>query len=377
MLNFLFRIVLCVALFSVVSCKMKPQIYDNALPSDSLQIEFAEGFSVKYFADYKLVSVKNIHNPIAPDIHYYLVKNMQTPTPPNGQKIVVPLHTLACGSSTLYEFLNLIGEINSVTAVTNANSAYNQTIRYGYKTGIITDLGDALNINVEKVLTLRPSALIMSGYNAVDLRAERIAQSGIPLIINNEWQESNVLGRAEWLKFVAVFFDKEKLADSIFSEIVTRYKSAQNTISPTSKKITVMSGGNFRGTWYMPGGQSFMAQLFADAGADYFYKNDNRSATSLPLTFETVLKNFANADFWLNCDYQTLFQLRSADEKNLLFKSVQQGNVWNFSRRILPDEANDFWESGVARPDLILLDIIHILHSQNDNYQLVYAKKLE
>jgi iron complex transport system substrate-binding protein len=361
-------------LFFAISCAKTTSNLSEIPPTDSLHLQFANNFSVFYYADYKKVTVKNSLN--GNFTVYYLVKNDSVTTPQDGQKIVIPLRTLACGSATLYEFLNLIGEINSVVAVTNADVAYNQTISSGITEGTIIDLGDALNINVEKVLTLQPSALIMSGYNAVDMRAERISKAGISLIIDNDWQESNVLGRAEWLKFVAVFFDKENKADSIFSKIVNNYKSAKNSVSQIAKKPTVMSGANFRGTWYMPGGQSFMAQLFTDAGADYFYKN-NRSITSLPLTFETVLKNFANADFWLNCDYLSLAQLRSADEKNMLFKPAQQGNVWNFNRRSLPSGANDFWESALAHPDLLLLDLIHILHSQNDDYQFVYAKKLE
>ncbi|MCL1868116.1 MAG: ABC transporter substrate-binding protein [Paludibacter sp.] len=361
-------------LFFAVSCAKKTSGLSEIPPADSLHLQFAKEFSVFYYADYKKVAVKNSYNNNSSI--YYLVKNDSVTTPANGQKIVIPLPSIACGSATLYEFLNLIGEINSVIAVTNAELAYNQTIRQGIEAGTITDLGDALNINVEKVLTKQPSALIMSGYKAYDARAERIMQAGIPLIIDNDWQESNVLGRAEWLKFIAVFFDKEKKADSIFSEIVTRYQSAKNSVVKITNKPTVMSGAVFHGTWYMPGGQGFMAQLFADAGADYFYKND-RSTASLSLNFETVLKNFVNADFWLNCDYLSLAQLRSADEKNMLFKPAQQGNVWNFSQRRLPSGANDFWESALAHPDWLLIDLIHILHLQNDDYQFVYAKKLE
>jgi len=374
MMKFFTQFLLFCLLFFAVSCAKKTSNLSEIPPTDSLCLQFAKKFSVYYYADYKKVTVKNSRNENS-NI-YYLVKNNSVKTPTDGQKIVVPLRTLACGSATLYEFLNLIGEINSVVAVTNANVAYNQTIRNGILNGKIDDLGDALNINVEKVLKIQPSALIMSGYNAVDKRAERIAQSGIPLIINNDWQESNILGRAEWIKFIAVFFNKEKIADSIFSQIANSYKSAKNNIFKAEKKPTVMSGANFRGAWYMPGGQSFMAQLFNDAGADYFYKN-NSSTESLPLTFETALKNFANADFWLNCDYLSMAQLRSVDEKNMLFKPAQKGNVWNFNRRILPDGANDFWESGIAHPDLLLLDLIHILYPQNDDYQFVYAKKLE
>jgi iron complex transport system substrate-binding protein len=45
---------------------------------------------------------------------------------------------------------------------------------------------------------------------------------------------------------------------------------------------------------------------------------------------------------------------------------------------MLPSGANDFWESAVARPDVLLSDVIAILHPQLlQNHQLVYAKKLD
>jgi iron complex transport system substrate-binding protein len=327
---------------------------------------------VSYYADYKIVTVKNPQPK-----KYCLVKNLSTATPADCEKVLVPLKTLAEASATHYEFLNLIGEIGKVTAVSNAQLAYNETIRNGFAAGKIIDLGDALSINVEKVLHLQPSVLMMSGYNNQDANAQRITQAGIPVILNNEWQEYTLLGRAEWLKFVAAFFDKEKMADSIFTEIVARYNSVKYKSLEEKHKPSVMSGSNYRGTWYMPAGGSFVGQLYADAGASYFYANDSTTG-SLPQNIETVLKNFANADFWLACNYRNLQELRNDDAKNALFKAVKVQQVYSFNKRILPSGANDFWESAVARPDLLLSDVIAILHPNLlPDYELVYAIKLQ
>ncbi|MDR1653276.1 MAG: ABC transporter substrate-binding protein [Prevotellaceae bacterium] len=377
MLQNFVRFALCAMLFFAVSCNRKPHNRVETDAVDSLKIEFARGFSVAFHAGYKSVRVKNFRNINAPENRYYLVKDANTETPPDGVKVQIPLQRLAACSATFYEFLQLLGEIESVVAVANGDIAYNQIIRDGITAGSIANLGDALSINVETALALQPSALMTSGYNTADTHAERVEKAGIPLIINNEWQESSILGRAEWLKFIAAFYDKEQFADSIFAEIVTRYQSAKNAAVQADVKPTVMSGANFRGTWYMPGGQSFMAQLFSDAGADYFYKND-KSAASLPLNFETVLKNFADSDFWVNCDYVSFAQMRSTDEKNMLFKPAGEGNVWNFNKRTLPNGANDFWESGLAHPDLLLKDLIKIFHNNLlPDYELTYAKKLD
>lgn len=138
-----------------------------------------------------------------------------------------------------------------------------------------------------------------------------------------------------------------------------------------------MSGANFRGTWYMPGGKSFMGQLFADAGGEYYYANDSTTG-SLPLNVETVLMNFSSTDVWLNCNFKELDQLLKADSKHAFFNPVKQKQVYNFNKRMLPSGANDFWESAIARPDLLLSDVIAILHPEMmKSYELFYAEKLK
>ena len=49
----------------------------------------------------------------------------------------------------------------------------------------------------------------MASYNQQDEQAKRLQQSGVNLVFNNEWTESSLLARAEWIKFVAAFYSKE------------------------------------------------------------------------------------------------------------------------------------------------------------------------
>ena len=127
----------------------------------------------------------------------------------------------------------------------------------------------------------------------------------------------------------------------------------------------------------MPAGLNFIALLFADAGGSYFYANDTTSG-SLPLNVESVLRDFANTDIWLNCNFSSIDDLIKADTKHKLFKPVLSGQVYNFNKRLLPSTANDFWESAIARPDLLLSDVISILHPELlPGYETVYANKLK
>ena len=127
----------------------------------------------------------------------------------------------------------------------------------------------------------------------------------------------------------------------------------------------------------MPGGSSYMAKMLQDAGAQYFYETDSTKG-SLPLNVETVLNNFASADVWLNCNFNSIDELLAADSKHALFNAVKSGNVYNFNKRLLPSGANDYWESAVVRPDWLLKDLIAILHPQLfPDYELIYHMQLK
>ncbi len=360
-----------------LSCTPKSTKTENTQTSDSLKLNYAEGFAIKYFSGYKEVIVYSPWVKGSVYARYYLVKDTKIQTPTDGTKIKIPLQTIAATSVTHFEFLSLLGEINTVIGVCSPKIIYNQEINKRLGEGKIADLGDAFSMNVEKTLQLKPGAVMMSGYNQNDPYAQRVSQAGIPVVFNNEWMETSLLARAEWIKFVAVFYDKEKLADSIFTAVDKSYNEIKTRTAAVKTKPNIMAGSNFRGTWYMPAGRSFMGKLFADAGANYYFANDT-TAGSLPLNVETVLKNFSETDIWLNCNFNSITDLVKADSKHALFRPVKLHQVYNFNKRLLPSTANDFWESAVARPDLLLSDVIAILHSELlPGYKLVYAEKLK
>jgi len=366
---------LCSFFFSCTNHAKKEN--DKFNSNSTSTIKYAKGFYTQKLPEYTLLTVLNPWIKGAIFAKYYLVKESSVEVPNDGVKILIPLQSIATASVTHYEFLSLLDEVKSVTGICQGDLVYNPTIRKGIQEGEIIDLGDAFHINLEQVLKLRPSALMMSGYNQNDPNAQRISQAGVSVIYNNEWMETTLLGRAEWIKFVAAFYDKDKMADSIFQTVENRYNEIKTLAANVKTKPNIMAGANFRGTWYMPGGKSFMGQLFTDAGSNYFYANDTTTG-SLPLNVETVLNNFSKTEVWLNCNYTSLDNLLKADTKHALFSPVKQKQVYNFNKRMLPSSANDFWESAIARPDLILSDVIAILHPELlPNYELFYAEKLK
>ena len=160
-----------------VSCTSKSTKPDQNKASNSLKLSYAQGFAIKYFADYKEVIVYSPWVKGTEYARYYLVKDAKTKTPTDGTKVKVPLQTLVATSVTHFEFLSLLDELQTVDGVCSPNIIYNSEINKRIGEGKIADLGDAFNINVERTLQLKPAAVMMSGYNQNDPYAHRVSQA--------------------------------------------------------------------------------------------------------------------------------------------------------------------------------------------------------
>ncbi len=344
---------------------------------DTLVLSYAEGFSVDYAEDYKQVCVYNPGDQGQVLATYYLVADSTVSTPADGLRLQVPLGAIAISSATHVEPLRMLGELDDVLGMCTPQLVYNSTLRERYARGEVHNLGDAMAMSVEQSLALNPTALFMSGYGSSDNFTEHLEQVGIPIVYNNEWMERTLLARAEWLKFMAVFWNKEHEADSLFRVIDERYMALKQRIALVEDRPSIMTGGNFRGTWYMPAGDNYMARLFADAGGDYRYAGDE-STGSLPLTIEEVIFEFAEADVWLGSSANTLDELIAMDKKHAYFKPYKEHEVYNFNARTTKSGANDFWEMGVGRPDLVLADVMKVLHPElMTDHEFVFVRKLE
>lgn len=376
-MNYKLNILLIACLLLVfTACRRQQAPGAEASDGTPVVLSQAKGFSIAHTADYTTVAVYNPWKRGEIYGKYYLVKNDTIPVPADGQKVRIPLQNLMVNSATHLGFLELLEELDKVTGVCNSQYIYNPAILQGVREGKIKDLGEAFNLDIENLLLLHPQAVMTTAYNAEDENSRRMKQTGLVLLYNIEWQEPSLLGRAEWIKFVGAFFDKEAQADSIYSAVEQRYISLRNMTLSLSFAPTVFSGEDYRGTWSMPGGNSYTAQLFRDAGAHYYYSSDT-TATSIPSTIEEALMHFNQADIWIGVQAPSLKTLAQTDNKYKLFKAYQQGNVYNMNKRTNAAGGNDYWESGVARPDLLLSDIIKICHPNLlPEYDLTYFERL-
>ena len=359
------------------ACKQRNSS-DNQHKEVDKTLKHAELFSIDSIStDLTKVTVYNPWNNQSVHSIYYLTRQKETETPDDGLRIDIPLKQIVTTSATQVGFLSLLGELDKITGITDINYVYNPYLLEQHKAKKIEDLGESFNINTERLLLLNPEVIFTTAFNGDQSEGDKMKRLNQKPIYNIEWQEKSLLGRAEWIKFMGAFFDKQAQADSIFSEIEANYNQAKQIVAEVEIKPTVLSGQDFRGTWSLPSGSSYAAQLFEDAKVDYYYKNDSTYQGSIPSSIEEALVYFHEADLWINVQAKSIDELEKENSKYKLFNAFKNKNVYNNNKRSNPNGGNDYWESGIARPDLLLKDLIKIAHpSLLEDYELTYTQKL-
>ena len=344
------------------------------------EIRHAEGFSIDYYKEFTKVTINNPWaNDQKPYAEYHIYKSgeIKNRVLERGKfAISRPVSSLIVNTFSYFEFLDLLGELEIVTGVTDGFRIYNPNILGKIERGKIKDLGDPFNPNIEKTIELNPDAVISSAYAQSDSYSERILTTGVPVIYSLEWMENTPLARAEWIKMIAAFFGKGDLANSVFDDIESRYFAVMKKVEDIERPKSLLAGDNFQGTWYLPGGKSFNAELFRNAGLNYLYEDNNQSG-SIGLDIESVLTYFGDTDVWFGCEANSYNQLINKDSKYRLLGPVKNKNVFNYHNRTTVLGGNDYFESAIANPDLMLSDVVkaaypHLL----PNYSYSYVKPL-
>ena len=369
-------IILSILLFG---CNKKAEDSQLLTPNPSLltNLDYANNFNIEHLENYTTLSILSPWEADKVLYTYYLVKNDTIQTPKDGVKIKVPVDKIAVNSCSHVAYIDALGLTAKIVASTDPGYVYNENFRNQLSEGKIENLGGSYDMNFEKILKVSPEVLMVTGFQGVDNMALRAQEAGIPVVYNYEWVEKTVLGRAEWIKFFGELFDLREKADSIFNEIKTEYLRCAELAGSATNKPKVLSGAPYKGTWYIPGGQTFMAEFYNNSGMDYFYK-DNKDNFSLALSLETVMGNFLSSDIWVGVDAKTYEALASQDKRLMLFKPAKTKKVYHYLNRTTTTGGNDFWESAMLRPDILLKDFIRIAHPELlPDWELYYLGELE
>jgi len=368
-------------LFILISCqeiKKSPSIVLKQ--NQNSKIEFAKGFDITYHNGYKVVTIKNAWPGAEKVFSYALVEEDFTLESPEKYDVIikVPVNKIVVTSTTHIPSLEMLGVSNTLIGFPNLDYISSEKTRKRISDKLITELGKNEDINTEVLIDLNPDLVVGFAVDGNNKAFTTIKKTGIPVVYNSDWTEYNPLGKAEWIKFFAAFYNKEKIADSIFSEIKIAYQNAKALAKNSKSRPTVLSGAMYKDVWYLPQGKSWAAQFIDDANGDYLWK-DTQGTGSISLNIESVLEKGGEAEFWIGPSYYTsLEQLKQGHAAYQQFDAFKKDNVFSFTNRKGETGGLLYFELAPNRPDLVLKDIIKILHPELlPEYDFYFFSKLK
>lgn len=352
-----------ISLCALVACSSPqantPTLHNIAYQTDSLQ--YAQHFSLQHAHNHTLLT---IHNPWQAGqilAKYYLVKHDSVQTPTDGTRLIIPLTRVCVQSAPHIGYIDALHQSSQVVGACSPQLFYSPALQALYQAGKVTHLGDAYQMHLEKITQLQPNLLITTAYPQADPLQSRLQENNIPTLPTVEWTEPNLLARAEWIKVYGLLFNQRAQADSLFAHTAQAYHQLAQQAEQAQDKPNILSGLPYKDTWYMPGGNSFMGQLFKHANVAYHYSN-NQQTNSLPLSIETVWFHFNTADMWVGIDANSKAELQQTDHRLTAFKAFKDNKLYHYRKRTTPQGGNDFWESAVVFPHRLLRDLIIIAH---------------
>ena len=359
-------------LIILFSCQFEKIKSDNK-NEENTKINFAKGFQIEDQNEIQKIIIKSPYQNSEEVFEYLLSRNKNL-----KKELRIPISRIVVTSTTHIPMIELLNEENSIVGFPNASYISSQKTRQRVEQGFIKEIGKENLLNTEVLLNLQPDLVLGYSVSTADKSLEIIKKSGIPVIYNGDWLEETPLGRAEWIRFFGVLYDKQKMADSIFKTIETAYLEVKQLALKTSEKPTILSGAVMsKDIWNLPGGESFVAQFLADANLDYLWKN-SKGKGSLSLSFESVFERAKEADFWIAPGhFSSKTEMLEHNKLYAEFKAFKKDNIYTSTLKKGKTGGVIYYELAPTRPDLVLKDLIKIAHPELlPNYELTFFEKM-
>jgi iron complex transport system substrate-binding protein len=360
-----------------VQCKKEAQ--SETFTSAKNTVQYAKGFSIENYNGYSIVTIKKPWPDAAIEYRYILKeKGGKIPDSLLQNTIInIPIKSVVVTSTTHIPSLEMLGVENTLIGFPKLDYISSEKVRALIEADKIKELGSNKSLNTEVLIDLQPDVVIGFGIDNSNPTLENLQKSGLKVMLNGDWNEQTPLGKAEWIKFFGALYGKQKQAEELFYNIEKEYKATAKLALQAKTKPTVMAGALYEDKWYMPQGNSWSSTFLNEANAEYLWKETNGTG-SLSLSFEKVLEKAKLADIWIGpSEFTSLSEMLQSNPHYGQFKAFQNKEVYSFSNKKGKTGGVIFYELAPYRPDLVLKDILKIVHPELlPDYQLYFFEKL-
>lgn len=358
--------------FFLIGCKKETQAVKTI--SSENQIEFATGFELYLYDDFKILKTKE-------GTQSYVLhrKDVQIPDSlKTYESVIVPVQTIVVTSTTHIPSLEMLGVENTLVGFPGLNYISSEKIRKRIETNHVKEVGQNERLNSEILIDLSPEMVVSFTITESNQTLETLKNAGLKVLLNDDWNEKHPLGKAEWIKFFGALYDLDNKAAAVFENIKTDYEVAKQLAQTATTKPTILSGTLYEDVWYLPKGDSWSSQFLTDANTEYYWK-DSSGVGSLALSFEEVFAIAQEADYWIGAGiFSSLEEMKKSNPHYNEFKAFQEGKIYSFSTKKGATGGALYYELAPNRPDLVLKDIIKITHPELlPDYELHFFEALK
>ena len=341
-------------------------------------IKYAKGFDIINENGDKKLIIKSAYKD-SDETFKYIIKSNKNSIDKSTNTIYTPIKRIVVTSTTHIPMVELLKEEASIVGFPFSKYISSEKTRNLIDGGNIKEIGKENSLNTEILLDLQPQLVVGYSVSSAVKSLTTIKNAGINVIYNGDWLEETPLGRAEWIKFFGVLFNKEKQADSIFNVIEANYMEAKNIALKSSNKATILSGAIMsKDIWNLPAGESFVAKFLKDANVNYLWK-DSKGTGSLSLSFESVFDKAQSAKFWIAPGYfSSKEQMLKSNKIYSKFNAFRENKIFTPATKKGKTGGIIYYELTTTRPDLVLKDIIKITNPKLvPNYNLTFFEVMK
>ncbi len=261
-----------------------------------LEVKYSKLFEIKLFDGYKVVrDALNRTLILVP-------RGREPPSGLSGLIVYTPVERVVLMSATHVALVERLREhapwiLDRVVGIMwgRGYEWYFEDVAERLSRGVIRDVGPDYSPNFEELVALKPDLVIIYTFPGSDL-PQRLDELKIPYVVNNEYLETSPLGRFEWIKLIATFFDLDEEAYRIFAEVERKVGVVVDDVRRSGFDAPLVCWLMvYRGTVYVAGGESFPANALRMLGARYAF-SDIKSTGSVTVNIEEVLSRCRDAD---------------------------------------------------------------------------------
>lgn len=307
----------------------------------------------------------------------FIARNGETtPAGFTGQVLENNAHRIVAMSSTHVAMLDAVGSASSIVGVSGLDYISNADILSRRK--LVGDVGYEGNINFELLLSLDPDLVLLYGVNDASPMEGKLTELGIPYMYVGDYLEESPLGKAEWLVALSEVLGKRETGEKVFAAIPIRYNALKQKVADAALDApSVMLNTPYGDSWFMPSTKNYAVQLINDANGIYIYGKNTGNA-SLPIDLEEAYLLASKADIWINVGIaNSLDDVARMCPKFTDIRCFKNGAVYNNNARTNATGGNDYYESAVVNPDILLRDLVKIFHPELVEEDFVYYKQLK